>query len=145
MHEQRTVFSDLPLFAEGKSLCEQRPDRYAAHCGVSDYDVAERRHGGNAASEAANVRAAPSKQQMREAVLAAVMRSRAQGLTLRELAARWAVPMHAVSGRFSELRDMGRIDRLQDEEGRCVMREGCGVWIDARLSPCSRNDTEVWR
>jgi len=123
--------SSEPLFAwaEADSARTADGDRFARFCGVADYDACERRHGGSAASEAANLLAAPTKEQQRAAVLAAVVRAGAEGITCRELAARWGVEMHTISGRFSELRDLGEIRVALDADGGEIRRDKCGVWI----------------
>ncbi len=118
--EQAIGVSDLPLWGG---------DDYARACRVADYDICERRSGDQGGSHAANDRAAASKQELRTAVLRAIRAAGARGLTLRELASDWDKPMHAVSGRFSELRDLGLISRRMDPDGRPELREGCGVWV----------------
>jgi hypothetical protein len=136
--ERAVIFSDLPLFAErgGGVATQPAADDAARAYRVPDYDVCERRSGDQGGSGEANERAAPSKQQMRDAVLAAVLRAGSLGLTLRELAARWELPMHTLSGRFSELRDLGLIARRLDVEGKPVIREGCGIWLDRHTADC---------
>lgn len=143
----RVTYSDLPLFAGlgYAAAAAAQPDRVAAATGVEDYDISERRARGQGGSEAANRAAAPTKQQQRDAVLAAVLRAGEDGLTLRELAAHWEVPMHTISGRFSELRALGMICRHLWEDGKPLLREGCGVWIDARLACRDQRREETWR
>lgn len=143
----RMTYSDLPLFAGlgYAAAAAAQPDRFAAAVGVEDYDITERRSGAQGGSPAANRAVRPTKQQQRDAVLAAVLRAGEDGLTLRELAARWEMPMHAISGRFSELKAMGLICRHLWEDGKPLLREGCGVWIDARLACRDQRREETWR
>jgi hypothetical protein len=131
MHRQASpIFSDLPLFAQpGVASVVNDEDTYGLAVRVPDYDICEQRSGNQGGSDAANDVAAPTKQQMRDAVYHAVVRTGADGLTLRELALRWDLPMHTLSGRFSELKDQGLVVRLQDAAGKCILRDGCGVWI----------------
>jgi len=142
--ERSPIYSDLPLFAVAGTATLPHPgaadpkpvaDQYARAVRVPDYDVSSRKSGDQGGSARANEVAAPTKQQQRDAVFAAVSRWTAHGLglTLRELAHLWLVPMHTVSGRFSELRDLGLICRRLDADGKPVLREGCGVWIVSRF------------
>lgn len=137
--EPRIGFSDLPLFDWRCSAATRQndPDTYVRAVGVPDYDVCSARSGDQGGSAAANALAAPTKQQQRDAVLAAVVRRSGPGgtgLTLRELARMWGVPMHTISGRFSELRDLKLIARMLDQDGKPILRDGCGIWIDAALA-----------
>lgn len=130
--EYRPIFSDLPLFAWASNA----PDDFARAVRVPDYDVSSRKSGDQGGSAAANAIALPTKQQQREAVFAAVVRAGRDGLTCRDLCARWnmAGQLARLSGRFSELRDLGLIVRLKGPDGECVLRDGCGVWVEARFA-----------
>lgn len=88
-----------------------------------DFDVCEKRHGGNPESIAANKRNAPTKGDQRAAVLCACQRT--NGVTCRELAEEWGVGMNQISGRFSEL-------KKTDEIWKIGTRKGCGVF---RVNP----------
>lgn len=110
---------DLPLFA----------DAFARAVRVPDYDVCERRHGGNAQSDAANDRAAFSKQDQRRRVLVAIRAAGLTGITCKELARALKTGQNNISGRFSELRKLGLIRVAKDDHGRDRTREGCAVYV----------------
>lgn len=127
--------SGLPLFADrGFASVATEPatygDDFARAVRVPDYDACEARHGGNARSAAANDRAAPTKQEQRRRVLAAVRAAGTAGLTCKELARAWGTGMNNVSGRFTELRKLGLIAVKKDALGRDIAREDCAVYVE---------------
>jgi hypothetical protein len=58
-------------------------------------------------------------------VLVAVQVAGSHGITCRELAARWQVGLHTLSGRFTELHTRGHIKRNGET------RDNCSVWVVA--------------
>ncbi len=70
------------------------------------FDICHKRHKGNAASKAANPRAA-SKQQTHEQILAIFRRKGNQ--TSKDIAQMLNKPLNAISGRLSELKLLGKI------------------------------------
>ena len=87
-------------------------------------DVCRSRHGGNEQSEAANLRVCKRKD--RELIYSLVKASPA-GLTLKEACLKLERTPNQISGRFSELKALGRIT-VGDR------RDGCGVHFAASSS-----------
>lgn len=93
------------------------------------FDVTARKHGGDLHSRAANVKADPSKAARRSQIYTEAVKANHYGITCREmchvlsLAARHAVHMNEISGRFTELAIAGRLVRSR------ITRDGCGVWL----------------
>ena len=83
-------------------------------------DICARKHRGNAQSVAANETAKPTKARQRERVLQACKMF--GGVTCRELADLWRVGMNQISGRFSELKREGLIEKVGT-------RKGCGIYM----------------
>ena len=85
------------------------------------WDVCERKHRGNAESQAARKRCNTAEQ--RERVFAAIREAGTEGLTCHELAARWGVSPNKISGRFSELKRNGLVrkngTRTNDAGAKC--------------------------
>ena len=79
---------------------------------IAHPDICRGRHGGNEESENANKVAEPGKNETRERVFHAVVAAKDDGLTCKELATRWGLGMHQISGRFSELKRDGRIEKI---------------------------------
>ncbi len=90
-----------------------------------DFDVCESRHGGNAQSEAAFVRATESGSRSRDywSAMAAIDAAGVRGLTGKEFAAMVGKGFNAVSGRFAELKRDGLIRETGER------REGCAVCV----------------
>lgn len=90
-------------------------------------DPSENNHGGVATSVEAwqrELRAAPGQ---RRRVLELIHEAGARGLTVKEAAERMGLGMNHISGRFTELRAPGRIQRLNWK------REGC--WVHVAVEP----------
>jgi len=90
-------------------------------------DICAGKHGGNEQSEAAHQRGASGRAQQKARVLAEIEKSGRSGLTCKELAVRWGVMMHHISGRFSELKADGEIWQAVDEDGKKIVRDGCAA------------------
>lgn len=85
-------------------------------------DICERKHGGVFTSRQAFERVQPKMAQARQDVLLAVSLSLDTGLTSKEYSERSGKPLHAVSGRFTELAREGWIERTNET------RNGSAVW-----------------
>lgn len=81
-------------------------------------DVCRTKHGGDQKSEAANRKVHASKQPMRDRILALLLSG---GRTSKEIAGEVNRPLHAISGRLTELLAAGKIYKSEDE------RDGCAV------------------
>jgi len=114
--------SQLPLFGGVD------PDAFARHVRVEDYDITERRSGNAGGSAQANEAALPQKEQQRQQIADAIRKAGSRGLTLKEYSEESGIAMHRISGRFSELHEMGRIVRLT-RRGIPVLRGRCAVWL----------------
>jgi DNA-binding transcriptional regulator YhcF (GntR family) len=90
-------------------------------------DITANRHGGNPESEAAYRRIVGSLRPRARQVLAEIEGAGEEGLTTRELAAKWRVGMNVVSGRFSEL-------KKQEMIRKTGVRDDCGVYVVVRPS-----------
>jgi hypothetical protein len=84
-------------------------------------DPTKNKHGGNAQSNAAFALVADTLTDRQNTVLERVSASRG-GITSKELANALETPLHAISGRITELKAQGRIR----EHGR---RDGCAVLV----------------
>lgn len=73
------------------------------------FDVTAGKHGGNPESKAANLKIEPHKRSLRERVYAHIVLAGTLGLTCKEISLKEGRPMHAISGRLSELKTMGEI------------------------------------
>lgn len=73
------------------------------------FDVCARKHQGNPESKAANFRAEPHKFSFRQRVYSRIVLAGTYGRTCKEIALEEGRPMHAVSGRLSELKALGEI------------------------------------
>jgi DNA-binding Lrp family transcriptional regulator len=89
------------------------------------WDICGRKHKNNPESRAAFRQLDASQQRAR--VLAAVQQAGIHGLTCHELADRWNVSPHQISGRFSELKKQGAIRK----RGTRINSAGnsCGVLV----------------
>lgn len=85
-------------------------------------DICKSRHKGNTESEAAFDKAKDTIPHQRQKVFEAIRLRSKKGLTCKELADLWAVGMNAISGRFSELKRDGLIEKVG-------VRNGCGVYV----------------
>ena len=88
-------------------------------------DITGGKHGG---SEESNAAFALIKDQLRknqQKVYDQILDTGKNGLTCRQLAERWQVPMHKISGRFSELKKVGLIRKIGtvDKSALCVATE----------------------
>jgi len=83
------------------------------------YDPCANRHGGNPQSIAAHERASVGKSESHRAILALL---RVGPLTAKEVAARLYKPLHALSGRLTELSGAGLIERTGE------VRDGAAEW-----------------
>lgn len=72
------------------------------------FDICERKHGKNEMSVAANAKAEPTKQVRQTQILG--LMQRCVDLTAKEAAYSFSVPLNTLSGRFSELKKLGRIE-----------------------------------
>jgi len=84
-------------------------------------DPTKNKHGGNAQSNAAFALVADTLTDRQNAVLERILASE-RGITSKELANALETPLHAISGRITELKAQGRIR----EAGR---RDGCAVLV----------------
>jgi hypothetical protein len=89
------------------------------------FDICAGRHRGNPESLAALKRCVPQRAQQRARVLESIRASGSNGLTCRELSKAWGCMMNQVSGRFSELKAMGLVQKVgvRDGSGICVAYE----------------------
>ena len=89
------------------------------------WDICERKHRRN--PESRNAFKTCNASQQRAQVLAAVQQAGRHGLTCHELADRWGVSAHQISGRFSELKKQGAIRK----RGTRINSAGnsCGVLV----------------
>lgn len=85
-------------------------------------DICANRHQGNAQSMAAFQRVLESMPEQRANVARAIRHAGSHGLTCKELAERWGCGMNAISGRFSELKAKGLVEKVGTREGSGVMR-----------------------
>lgn len=74
-------------------------------------DININRHGSDPQSNAANVRAAPGKVKVRSQVIGALYIAGRTGLTLKDICALLKRQPHQVSGRITELKALGLIER----------------------------------
>ncbi len=87
-----------------------------------DFDICERKHSGNPASVEANKRAARNKVSDRLRIIEFL---KANGTAYsKQVAAAFNVPLHHLSGRWSELKRDGVVEEIEGEriEGCAVMR-----------------------
>lgn len=119
--EQQNLFDVRPGHAGGAPLYVPK-------------DFCERKHGGNAESEAAFKRMAPTIPAQRAMVLDMVRNAGPEGLTCKELAARLGVGMNVISGRFTENRVARDIVRKIGADGWPVRRDGCAVYVAKGVS-----------
>lgn len=101
-------------------------------------DVCAGRHGGDPQSTTAHAMRRGKADAQRQRVREAIRATKAHGLTVDELSARWGVPPNAISGRFTELK--GPRFRAIVKRGTRKTRTGApaSVWIDpayAHLTP----------
>ena len=99
-----------------------------ALAGLPLFDICQNRHGGNAESAAAFARVARSHSAKCEAVYSAICEAGPDGLTCKELAARWGVGMNEISGRWTDLKAAERIERVLGRDGKPVSRNGSGAY-----------------
>lgn len=88
----------------------------------SSVDVCERKHGGNAESQAAFERLSEHLTESRQDVLFAVSKKLDGGATSKEVADALGKPLNAISGRLTELAREGWIERTGER------RDGAAVW-----------------
>lgn len=86
-----------------------------------EQDICAGRHRGNPESIRAFEGLLDSLPERRRRVLRAIADQGENGLTCRELAARWDVPMHQISGRLTELKASGLIRKNGVRERSAVM------------------------
>lgn len=89
------------------------------------FDPCQNKHGGNAESEASYQRAGKTAKVRREQILDLIERRGTYGATAKEAAICLAVPLNALSGRFTELKTSGAIvttDQRRDGSRVCVHR-----------------------
>lgn len=94
-----------------------------------NYDICRRKSRNSDTSRAAFAGIQAGLSEQRQAVLRAIQDARSGGITCRELANDWDVPMHRISGRFSELKALGLIVRSR----LTPSRDGSGVYLCAKL------------
>lgn len=77
------------------------------------FDISARKHQGNPESKAANLKIKPHKFSFRQRVYSRIVLAGTYGATCKEISLLEGRPMHAVSGRLSELKAMGEIQESQ--------------------------------
>ena len=82
-------------------------------------DICKSRHGGNENSVKANEKLGLNKAKMRIAVFIQIGVAK-DGLSCKELAKLWGVGMNVISGRFTELKKEGRIEKIGSRENSAV-------------------------
>jgi len=92
-------------------------------------DPCERKHGGNENSVAAHEQASETKEQRYREIIGHLAVAGEEGMTGKEIARAIGVPLHHLSGRYTEMLATGRIVRLS------IKREGSGVLVLARYRP----------
>lgn len=88
-----------------------------------DYDVCSRKHGGNRESRDAHERIRPAKLRMRMLVLGVVQRCGEGGATAKEVADVLGRPLHTISGRCRELKDLHlvRVNGMRRDGGAVLV------------------------
>lgn len=92
------------------------------------FDICESRHGGNEQSRAAFERTADSLPRSRQRVMEFIEAQGERGATAQECADALGVPIHKVSGRFSELKRDEQIVKVG-------VRNSGGVCVAKRFAP----------
>jgi hypothetical protein len=105
------------------TLFDILPERTRKAHRQAHYDICRNRHGGDPASEDVNreIENSGAKNRQRARVYAAIVQTGDNGLTCKELAARWAVGMNTISGRFSELLKDGRVRKTDRRRGKSTV------------------------
>lgn len=85
----------------------------------SDHDYCENKHGGNPESVAAHKKSLRYKRERLLRILVACMYPK--GITCREASESWGIPMHSLSGYFTELKARGLIRKLEVRNGGGAM------------------------
>lgn len=87
-----------------------------------NFDITYRKHGGNEESVAANP-SVESKRESHREILKVLRVAGASGQTAKEIAAYFQKPLHKISGRLSELKEMGQIEPTGERRnGSAVLR-----------------------
>lgn len=115
MSEQAVIPKD-PLFVWGEDVCSKK-------------------HGGNPESESAQEGRKGKAAAQRARVIEAIRASGARGLTVDELAASWNVAPNAISGRFTELKALGKITKAGTRKTRSGSRAGVYVCNGGAVVP----------
>lgn len=90
-----------------------------------DYvDVTLSKHGGNEASNDANVRIAASKGELRLQIYEFALLNEKRGITLKEVVSRLRIPIQTASARLSELKRDGVLQALEGQR-----RDDCSVLV----------------
>jgi len=102
---------DYKLYLESQKLWE-----------LNNEDITANKHHGNEESREANERANYGKEQQRMEVLECISRFPG-GCTMKEVAAMMGKPFNAVSGRGSELKKAGQVEKTgETRDGSAVLR-----------------------
>ena len=76
-------------------------------------DICSKKHGGNPESKAANFKIEPHKFSLRQRVYSRLVLAGTYGATCKEISLLEGRPMHAISGRLSELKAQGEIQESE--------------------------------
>lgn len=93
-------------------------------------DITANKHGGNSESVLAQSRRKHGANAQRERVFRAIRERGTDGLTVHELAETWGVTPNAISGRFSELKADGRIEKVGTRANSNGNRSGVCVAVE---------------
>lgn len=102
---------DYKIYVEAQKLWEQNNE-----------DISSNKHGGNSESKQAHKRIGSRKEQQRLEVLEVISRY-PDGLSMKEVAHMMGVGFNVVSGRGSELKALGRVEKTGEiRDGSAVLR-----------------------
>jgi len=82
---------------------------------IDQVDITLRKHGGNSASNDANLRIAASKETMRSEIYKFAILNGTFGITLHEVVSHLKMPIQSASARLSELKRDGVLEPKGDE------------------------------
>jgi predicted Rossmann fold nucleotide-binding protein DprA/Smf involved in DNA uptake len=98
-------------------------------------DITANKHGGNPESEAAHKKRKPTAKAQRERVYRAILAAGLDGMTVHELAEKWNVAPNQISGRFSELKADGRIEKVGARKNKNGNSGGVCVAVELMPQP----------
>lgn len=87
---------------------------------LSIFDICERKHHGNARSVEARARTNVTGR--RKQVYDFIVRCKETGATSHEISQALGIPLHAISGRISELKLIGRVIVVGERNGADILR-----------------------